>query len=42
MFEVDGGKSPVYCENLGFMSKLFLDHKNIEWDTSIFLFYILC
>lgn len=42
VFEVDGAKNPVYCENLGFLSKLFLDHKNLEWDMSIFLFYILC
>lgn len=32
----------MYCENLGFLSKLFLDHKNLEWDMTIFLFYILC
>lgn len=42
VFEVDGLKNPVYCENLGLLSKLFLDHKNLEWDMSIFLFYILC
>jgi hypothetical protein len=32
----------VYCENLAFLSKLFLDHKNLHEDMSIFLFYILC
>jgi len=42
VFEVDGTKNPVYCENLAFMSKLFLDHKNLHYDMSIFLFYILC
>jgi hypothetical protein len=42
VFEVDGLKNPVYCENLSFLSKLFLDHKNIEYDTSVFLYYVLC
>ena len=42
VFEVDGNKNPVYCENLAFLSKLFLDHKNLHEDMSIFLFYILC
>jgi histone acetyltransferase HTATIP/histone acetyltransferase MYST1 len=42
VFEVDGLKNPVYCENLSFLSKLFLDHKNIEYDTTVFLYYVLC
>ena len=42
MFEIDGAKNPVYCENLGYLSKLFLDHKYLNEDLSIFLFYILC
>jgi hypothetical protein len=29
VFEVDGLKNPAYCENLSFLAKLFLDHKNI-------------
>lgn len=41
VFEVDGLKNPVYCENLSFLSKLFLDHKNIEYDTTVFLYYVL-
>lgn len=42
MFEVDGSKNPIYCENLSYLSKLFLDHKNIEYDTTVFLYYVLC
>lgn len=42
VFEVDGQKSPVFCENLSYLSKLFLDHKTLYWDTTPFLFFILC
>ena len=42
MFEVDGKKEHVYCENLCYLSKLFLDHKTVAWDVEPFLFYILC
>ena len=42
VFEVDGSKNPIYCENLSYLSKLFLDHKNIEYDTTVFLYYVLC
>lgn len=42
IFEIDGLKNPTYCENLALLSKLFLDHKNLEYDTTVFLFYILC
>ena len=41
MFEVDGEKSWEYCENLSYLSKLFLDHKFIMYSISIFNFYIL-
>ena len=41
MFEVDGKTETIYCENLSYLSKLFLDHKNLEWELDIFLFYIL-
>lgn len=41
MFEVDGKKEPIYCENLCYMAKLFLDHKTLQWDVEPFLFYIL-
>jgi histone acetyltransferase MYST1 len=41
VFEVDGKKEVVYCQNLCYISKLFLDHKTLYWDTEPFLFYIL-
>ncbi|OVA13667.1 MOZ/SAS-like protein [Macleaya cordata] len=39
---VDGKKNPVYCANLCFLAKLFLDHKTPCNDVNTFLFYILC
>jgi hypothetical protein len=42
IFEVDGRKEAIYCENLCYMAKLFLDHKTLQWDVEPFLFYILC
>jgi histone acetyltransferase MYST1 len=42
MFEVDGGKSVVYSQNLSYLAKLFLDHKTLHYDTEPFLFYVLC
>ena len=41
IFEVDGARNVVYCENLCFISKLFLDHKNLGFDVEPFMFYIL-
>lgn len=42
MFEVDGAREPIYCENLSYIAKLFLDHKDLQGDTTIFFFYVLC
>jgi len=42
MFEVDGRKAKVYCQNLCLISKLFLDHKTLYYDVDPFLFYVLC
>lgn len=42
MFEVDGRKAKVYCQNLCLLSKLFLDHKTLYYDVDPFLFYVLC
>lgn len=42
MFEVDGTKEHQWAENLCYISKLFLEHKTLNEDTSIFLFYVLC
>ena len=41
IFEIDGSINPTYCENLCYMSKLFLDHKNLLYDVKPFLFFIL-
>lgn len=41
MFEVDGAKNKIYCQNLCLLAKLFLDHKTLYFDVEPFLFYIL-
>ncbi|XP_053992652.1 uncharacterized protein LOC128883855 isoform X2 [Hylaeus volcanicus] len=40
-FQVDGEAQSEYCENLSLMSKLFLDHKTLQYSVTPFLFYIL-
>lgn len=42
MFEVDGLEEKIYCQNLCYIAKLFLDHKTLMYDVDIFLFYVLC
>lgn len=42
MFEVDGGVEKIYCQNLCYFAKLFLDHKTLYFDVDPFLFYVLC
>jgi hypothetical protein len=42
MFEVDGKKAKVYCQNLCLLSKLFLDHKTLYYDVDPFMFYVMC
>ncbi|XP_064600593.1 histone acetyltransferase KAT7-like isoform X2 [Liolophura sinensis] len=41
VFEVDGKKNKVYCQNLCLLAKLFLDHKTLYFDVEPFLFYVL-
>lgn len=41
VFEVDGEKNRVYCQNLCLLAKLFLDHKTLYYDVDPFLFYII-
>jgi len=41
VFEIDGYRNPIYCENLGYLAKLFLDHKNVYGDTLPFLYYVV-
>ncbi|KAG6614648.1 Histone acetyltransferase ESA1 [Phytophthora cinnamomi] len=42
VFEVDGAISKIYCQNLCYLAKLFLDHKTLYYDVDPFLFYIIC
>ena len=42
MFEVDGFDQRLYCQNLCYIAKLFLDHKTLYFDVDPFLFYVLC
>ena len=37
----NGRRNATYCENLGYLAKLFLDHKNLSYDLDPFLFYVL-
>ena len=41
-FEIDGRKERIYCQNLCYLAKLFLDHKTLYHDVDAFLFYVLC
>ncbi|XP_029945874.1 histone acetyltransferase KAT7-like isoform X5 [Salarias fasciatus] len=41
VFEVDGKKNKIYCQNLCLLAKLFLDHKTLYYDVEPFLFYVM-
>lgn len=41
IFEVDGKKNVVYCQNLCLLAKLFLDHKFLYFEVDSFIFYVL-
>ena len=41
IFEIDGAKQKLYCQNLCLFAKLFLDHKTLYYDVEPFWFYIL-
>jgi GNAT superfamily N-acetyltransferase len=41
VFEVDPVKNPIYIENLGFLAKMYLDHKLLMTPLNWFLFYVL-
>eukprot|EP01134_Creolimax_fragrantissima_P001345 CFRG1345T1 len=41
IFEVDGNRNKIYCQNLCLLSKLFLDHKTLYYDVESFKFYVL-
>ncbi|KAG7832676.1 hypothetical protein KL943_004617 [Ogataea angusta] len=42
MFEIDGRKNVVYCQNLCLFAKLFLNSKTLYYDVEPFMFYVLC
>lgn len=41
MYEIDGRKNTKYAQNIGLLSKCFLDHKTLHYDTEPFLFYVM-
>ena len=41
MWEVDGAKERLYCQNLAYIAKMFLDHKTLKFDVEPFLFYVM-
>ncbi|KZP26050.1 hypothetical protein FIBSPDRAFT_820112 [Athelia psychrophila] len=41
IWEVDGAKDKLYCQNLSLFGKLFIDTKTLFFDCENFLFYIL-
>ena len=41
LFEVDGHHNKIYCQNLCYLAKLFLDHKTLYYDVDPFLFYVM-
>ncbi|OMH85979.1 Histone acetyltransferase KAT7 [Zancudomyces culisetae] len=41
IFEVDGSKNKLYCQNLCLLGKIFLDTKTLYYDVEPFLFYVL-
>ena len=41
MWEVDGAKEKQYCQNLCYLAKMFLDHKTLNWDVDLFLFFVM-
>ena len=42
VFEIDGAVEKIYCQNLCYFAKLFLDHKTLYFDVDPFLFYVIC
>lgn len=41
-FEINGAFENIYCENLSFLSRMFLDHKNLDFTIECFFFYVMC
>ena len=41
VWEVDGEREKLYCQNLSLFGKLFLEQKSVFFDTGGFLYYVL-
>ena len=41
LFEVDGKDHKNYCQNLCLLSKLYLEHKSLDYSIDPFLFYVV-
>ncbi|BGP14139.1 hypothetical protein JCM10213_002436 [Rhodosporidiobolus nylandii] len=41
VFEVDGRKNKIYCQNLCLLAKQFLNSKTLYYDVEPFLFYVM-
>lgn len=41
VWEVDGKRFKIFCQNLCLLAKFFLDHKTLYYDVEPFLFYIM-
>lgn len=41
VFEVDGRKNIIFCQNLCLMAKLFLNSKTLYYDVEPFIFYVM-
>jgi hypothetical protein len=41
VYEIDGEKEKLYCQNLSLFGKLFLEQKSVFFDTSLFKYYAL-
>ena len=41
MFEIDGRKNVIFCQNLCLLAKLFLNSKTLYYDVEPFMFYVL-
>ena len=42
VFEIDGQAEPTFTQHLALLCKLFLEHKALDYDTTPFIFYVLC
>ena len=41
VWEIDGRRNPVYCQNLCLLAKMFLQSKTLYYDVEPFVFYVM-